>query len=75
MNEANTRFHLIDPVLRDKGYVHRDHITLEISVTPAPVKPSGPKGSRRAGKGRTDSLLCVQVGDMPWAPNALLAVR
>ncbi|HYI71717.1 MAG TPA: hypothetical protein VEX87_18310 [Skermanella sp.] len=29
MNEADTRYHLIDPVLRDKGYVSRDHITLE----------------------------------------------
>jgi type I restriction enzyme R subunit len=76
MNEADTRFHLIDPVLRSKGYVHRDHITLEISVTPAPVEPSGPKGRRRAGKGRTDYLLCVQVGDMPRAlPVAVLEAK
>jgi type I restriction enzyme R subunit len=24
MNEADTRYHLIDPVLREKGYVGRD---------------------------------------------------
>lgn len=35
--------------------------------TPAPVKPTGPKGRRRKGAGRTDYLLCVQVGDMPKA--------
>ena len=29
MNEADTRYHLIDPVLRDKGYVSRERITLE----------------------------------------------
>jgi type I restriction enzyme R subunit len=76
MNEADTRFHLIDPVLRSKGYVYRDHITLEISVTPAPVEPSGAKGRRRAGKGRTDYLLCVQVGDMPKAlPVAVLEAK
>ena len=33
--------------------------------TPAPVEPTGPKGRRRKGPGRTDYLLCVQVGDMP----------
>lgn len=65
MNEADTRYHLIDPVLRGKGYVSRDHITLETIVTPAPVESSGAKGRRRKGTGRTDYLLCVQVGDMP----------
>lgn len=29
MNEADTRYHLIDPKLREKGYVSRDQITLE----------------------------------------------
>ena len=29
MNEADTRYHLIDPVLREKGYVSRECITLE----------------------------------------------
>jgi len=62
VNEAETRFYLIDPVLREKGY--NDHQWLKLE-TPAPVEPIGPKGSRRKGAGRTDYLLCVQVGDMP----------
>lgn len=61
-NEAETRFYLIDPVLRDKGY--NDHQWLKLE-TPAPVEPTGSKGRRRAGAGRTDYLLCVQVGNMP----------
>ena len=61
-NEEETRFHLIDPVLRRKGYDDPQRIKLE---TPAPVEPTGPKGRRRKGAGRTDYLLCVQVGDMP----------
>ncbi len=60
-NEEETRFHLIDPVLRRKGYDDPQRIRLE---TPAPVEPTGPKGRRRKGAGRTDYLLCVQVGDM-----------
>ncbi|MBA1362687.1 DEAD/DEAH box helicase family protein [Burkholderia gladioli] len=76
MNEADTRYHLIDPVLRDKGYVSRDRITLETVLTPPPVEPSGPKGHRRKGPGRTDYLLCVQVGDMPKAmPVAVLEAK
>src|SRR5512136_2696994 len=65
MNEADTRYHLIDPVLREKGYVSREQITLETILTPPPVEPTGPKGRRRKSSGRTDYLLCVQVGDMP----------
>lgn len=61
-NEQETRFFLIDPVLRDKGY--NDHQRLKLE-TPSPVEPTGPKGLRRRGPGRTDYLLCVQVGDMP----------
>ena len=61
-NEQETRFFLIDPALRDKGY--NDHQFLKLE-TPAPVEPTGPKGRRRKGAGRTDYLLCVQVGDMP----------
>ena len=61
-NEQETRYYLIDPVLRDKGY--NDHQWLKME-TPAPVEPTGPKGRRRKGAGRTDYLLCVQVGDMP----------
>jgi type I restriction enzyme R subunit len=65
MNEADTRYHLIDPVLRNKGYVSREQITLETILTPAPVEPSGAKGRRRKGPGRTDYLICVHLGDMP----------
>ena len=61
-NEAETRFYLIDPVLRDKGYNEYWKLKLE---TPAPVEPTGAKGRRRSGVGRTDYLLCVQAGDMP----------
>jgi type I restriction enzyme R subunit len=60
-NEAETRYELIDPVLRDKGY-RIPYIKLE---TPAPVEPIGPKGRRRNGPGKTDYLLCVE------APNGL----
>src|SRR5688500_10670204 len=62
MNEQETRYHLIDPVLRAKGY---DDIQWLKCETPAPVEPTGNKGRRRTGNGRTDYLLCVQVGDMP----------
>ncbi len=76
MNEADTRYHLIDPVLREKGYTSRARITLETILTPAPVEPSGPKGRRRKGPGRTDYLLCVQVGEMPKAlPVAVLEAK
>ena len=76
MNEADTRYHLINPVLRDKGYVSRERITLETILTPAPVEPSGTKGRRRKGSGRTDYLLCVQVGEMPKTlPVAVLEAK
>jgi type I restriction enzyme R subunit len=76
MNEADTRYHLIDPVLREKGYISRERITLETILTPAPVEPSGAKGRRRKGPGRTDYLLCVQVGEMPKAlPVAVLEAK
>lgn len=61
-NESGTRFYLIDPVLRDKGYGQHWKLKLE---TPAPVEPTGNKGRRRPGSGRTDYLLCVRVGNMP----------
>ena len=61
-NEQETRFHLIDPVLREKGY--GDPLWLKLE-TPAPVEPTGFKGRRRKGAGRTDYLICVQAGDMP----------
>ncbi|WP_225318725.1 DEAD/DEAH box helicase family protein [Cellvibrio sp. KY-GH-1] len=76
MNEAETRYHLIDPVLRKKGYVSKDRITLETILTPASVEPSGAKGRRRKGPGRTDYLLCVKVGDMPKPlPVAVLEAK
>ena len=52
-NEEETRFHLIDPVLRRKGYDDPQRIRLE---TPAPVEPTGPKGRRRKGLRRVQSL-------------------
>lgn len=61
-NEAETRFYLIDPVLRQKGYDAHWKLRLE---TPAPVEPAGNKGRRRAGGGRTDYLLCVHMDGMP----------
>ncbi len=61
-NEAETRFYLIDPVLREKGYDDYQWLKLE---TPAPVEPIGDKGRRRRGPGRTDYLLCVQAESMP----------
>lgn len=75
-NEAETRYHLIDPVLRDKGYISHNQITLETIITPAPVEPVGHKGRRRKGPGRTDYLLCVQVGEMPKPlPVAVLEAK
>ncbi|MEM9674769.1 MAG: DEAD/DEAH box helicase family protein [Bacteroidota bacterium] len=62
MNEQETRYHFIDPILRKKGY---DDIKWLKCETPAPVEPTGSKGRRKKGSGRTDYLLCVQVGDMP----------
>ena len=61
-NEAETRFYLIDPVLRQKGYDEHWKLRLE---TPAPVEPIGNRGRRRAGNGRTDYLLCVSVPGVP----------
>ena len=62
LNEEETKYHLINPVLQGKGYDDPWKIKLE---TPAPVEPTGNKGRRRTGVGRTDYLLCVQVGSMP----------
>ena len=72
-NEEETRFHLIDPVLRNMGFSDPQRIRLE---TPAPVEPTGPKGRRSKRGGRTDYLLCVQVGDMPKPlPVAVLEAK
>lgn len=73
MNESETRFFLIDPVLREKGYTDNTRLKLE---TPAPVEPVGFKGRRKRGAGRTDYLLCVQVGKMPKPlPVAVLEAK
>jgi type I restriction enzyme R subunit len=64
MNEAETRYYLIDPILRSKGYDEHWKLRLE---TPAPVEPIGAKGRRKKGPGRTDYLLCVRCGEMPKA--------
>ncbi len=72
-NEAETRYYLIDPILREKGYDDHQRLKLE---TPAPVEPTGAKGRRRRGKGRTDYLLCVKVGEMPKSlPVAVLEAK
>jgi type I restriction enzyme, R subunit len=72
-NEQETRYFLIDPVLRTKGYDDYQRLRLE---TPAPVEPTGPKGRRRKGPGRTDYLLCVQAGQMPKPlPVAVLEAK
>lgn len=73
MNEQETRYHLIDPILRVKGY---DDITKLKCETPAPVEPTGPKGRRKKGAGRTDYLLCVKAGTMPKPlPVAVLEAK
>ena len=63
-NEAETRFHLIDTILREKGYGEGWILRLE---TPAPVEPTGNKGRRSKGMGRTDYLICVKIGEHPQA--------
>lgn len=76
MNEADTRYHLIDPILRDKGYAKPEHITCETILTPSPVEPTGPKGRRSKRPGRTDYLLLVRCGDMPKPmPIAVLEAK
>lgn len=73
MNEQETKYHLIDPVLKKKGY---DDIKWLKCETPAPVEPTGPKGRRKKGSGRTDYLLCIQVGDIPKPlPVAVLEAK
>jgi type I restriction enzyme R subunit len=72
MNEAETRYELIDPMLRGKGY-RVPYIRLE---TPAPVEAIGFKGRRRNGPGKTDYLLCVEVPNGPKPlPVAILEAK
>jgi type I restriction enzyme R subunit len=71
-NEAETRYELIDPVLREKGY-RVPYVGLE---TPSPVEPIGPKGRRRKGPGKVDYLLCVEVpGALKPLPIAILEAK
>ena len=71
-NEAETRYELIDPLLREKGY-RMPYVWLK---TPAPVEPTGPKGRRRNGPGKTDYLLCVEVPNGPKPlPVAILEAK
>jgi type I restriction enzyme R subunit len=71
-NEAETRYELIDPVLRGKGY-RVPYVRLE---TPAPVEPIGPKGRRRKGPGKVDYLLCVEIpGALKPLPIAILEAK
>ncbi len=62
LNEEETKYHRINPVLQRKGYDDPWKVKLE---TPAPVEPTGFKGSRRKGHGRVDYLLCVHASGMP----------
>jgi type I restriction enzyme R subunit len=72
-NEAETRYYLIGPVLRGKGYDDHQWLKLE---TPAPVEATGAKGRRRKGNGTTDYLLCIRVGGMLRAlPVAVLEAK
>lgn len=58
MNEEETRFHLIDPVLRDKGYDERRWLKCE---TPAPVEPTAAVAAVDAGRAHRLSSLCAGV--------------
>lgn len=51
-NEQETRFFLIDPLLRTKGYDDYQRIRME---TPAPVEPTGQKGGGAKGRITTDN--------------------
>lgn len=61
-NEQETRFFLIDPVLRDKGYTDHQRIKME---TPAPVEPTGPKGRRRKANLLSSSAIVTNCARWP----------
>jgi type I restriction enzyme R subunit len=77
MNEADTRYHLIDPVLLAKRATSAATASRWRPCSrPPPVEPSGPKGRRRKSAGRTDYLLCVKIGDAPKPmPIAVLEAK
>lgn len=73
LNEAETRYEPIDPVLRDQKGYKRPYIKLE---TKAPVEHVGFEGKRRSGPGRTDYLLCVDVpGGKAPLPVGILGAK
>lgn len=63
MNEAETRAHLIDPVLREKGYDSMDRLRVEVSTRPR--ANAGTAGSLRKKSGRADYLLLANVDSGP----------
>ena len=69
-NKAETRWELIDPVLRAKGY-REWRIKLETLV---PVEQTGNKGHRRAGPLRALAAAWPRGSHAPWGQvlNALL---
>ena len=74
LNEAETRLHLIDPMLREKGYLDgRWQVRTE---RPLPVEPTGNKGQRKKGIKPCDYLLCVWLEGMPKAlPVGLMEAK
>ncbi len=63
MNKADTRYHLIEPVLRDKGYVSRERITLETVLTAAPIegKPRLSPYPTVAATDRAPAIRCRRI--------------
>jgi type I restriction enzyme, R subunit len=61
--QRRTRFHLIDPLLRRKGYDDPQRIKLE---TPAPVEPIGPKDRRAQAAPTTCSACRWATCPSPW---------
>ena len=70
MNEQETRYFLIELILREKGY---DEITKLRCETPALLNLQGLKQDARKVADELITLLCVQVGDMP-KPLPVVAV-
>ena len=63
MNEAETRLHLIDPVLREKGYDSMDKLRVEVST--GSRANTGATGSLRKKSGRADYLLLANIDSGP----------
>jgi flagellar biosynthesis/type III secretory pathway chaperone len=70
-SEEETRFFLIDPVLRDKGY--NDHQRLKVE-TPAPVEPTKAiQNSRLDETGKIIQSTTKQLADINLLPQKILA--